>query len=1179
MTEGITPKALLGGLLAIAVAAGTAAGAGFVTFESGQVRPLALSPDGTHLFAVDTPDNRLEILAVDPGTGALSHAASVPVGLEPVAVAARTNTEVWVVNHLSDSVSIVQLDPSGTTPPRVTATLLVGDEPRDVVFAGPLDGNGFFTRAFVTTAHRGQNSPVPLADLTTSGIGRADVWVFDATNLGTVLGGTPLTVVTLFGDTPRALAASSDGRTVYAAVFESGNQTTALSEGVVCNGGSGAGPCTVAGVTYPGGQPAPNVSADGVTGPETGLIVKFNASDSHWEDVLGRNWDNAVRFYLPDDDVFQIDATQTPPVAKASSPHPGQPFAHVGTVLFNMAVNPASGRVYVTNGDSHNEVRFEGERSPCGTPSSVVGHLSEARITVLDPVSGGVTPRHLNAIDYCTVPSPAGTAANSLATPLGMAVTSDGSRLYVAAFGSSSPADPGASGIVGVFDTAQLEAGTFTPSAASHITLSGGGATGVALNEALHRLYVLTRFDDAVSVVDTTTSPGTEVQHLALFNPEPASVVAGRPFLYDAVLTSSNGEAACASCHVFGDFDSLAWHLGDPSGVVAPNPNPFTVPDPSGSPTFHPLKGPMTTQTLRGMAHDGPMHWRGDRTVGNDPPPNNDPLTNEAGDFEKFNVAFVGLLGMPGHCSVTQGLGCRQDAACPAGETCVGLSDAQMQAFTDFILQVAMPPNPIRALDDSLTSDQQAGESFFFNITSDVVETCNGCHVLDPINSHFGTDGHSSFENETQDFKIPQLRNAYEKVGMFGMPAVPFFNAGNNGTPGPFTSQPDQVRGFGFLHDGSVDTLFRFHNATVFNGGFNPNGGNTTRRQVEQFVLAFDSDLMPIVGQEVTLTSTNAAVAGPRITLLIQQAAAGACDLTVKGVIRNANTGVLEQRGAVRLSSGLFETDRVTDPLLTDTQVRAFAATAGQELTYTCVPPGEGVRVGIDRDADGCPDRTELDDGTDPANPLSVPPSCTGGASTTTTTTTTSTTTTTLALTLVETQALSIRDPGDPTKRRLSFTSSTKTAPAGNHVVPPTPGSAGDPTQHGAVVAVYDAAGLTSDDAVAALPASGWTRLGGTSGFKGWRYRSSSSTGPISSVVVQADKITVKGGKSAFAYTLDEPMQGSVAVNLFLGPFEWCAAAPAKVSGNPPSPAKHDRPGLFVAQPKTPAPAGCPSPP
>ena len=85
----------------------------FITFESGQVRPVALSPDGNQLFAVNTPDNTLEIFDIDGG-GSLSHAGSVQVGMEPVAVAARSNTEVWVVNFLSDSVSVV--DRTGTAP-------------------------------------------------------------------------------------------------------------------------------------------------------------------------------------------------------------------------------------------------------------------------------------------------------------------------------------------------------------------------------------------------------------------------------------------------------------------------------------------------------------------------------------------------------------------------------------------------------------------------------------------------------------------------------------------------------------------------------------------------------------------------------------------------------------------------------------------------------------------------------------------------------------------------------------------------------------------------------------------------------------------------------------------------------------------------------------------------------
>ena len=157
--------------LSVAVAllclSSAAASASFNHFESGHVRPLALSPDGTRLFAVNTPDNRLEIF--DVNVSGLTRVASVMVGLEPVAVAARSNTEVWVVNHLSDSVSIVSIDGSDPTLSHVVRTLLVGDEPRDIVFAGA-GGN----RAFITTARRGQNLPASVpANLTTPGHRRA----------------------------------------------------------------------------------------------------------------------------------------------------------------------------------------------------------------------------------------------------------------------------------------------------------------------------------------------------------------------------------------------------------------------------------------------------------------------------------------------------------------------------------------------------------------------------------------------------------------------------------------------------------------------------------------------------------------------------------------------------------------------------------------------------------------------------------------------------------------------------------------------------------------------------------------------------------------------------------------------------------------------------------------------
>jgi YVTN family beta-propeller protein len=913
-------------LIVLVVLAGGAR-ASFTTFETGQVRPLAMSPDGTRLFAANTPDNRLEIFAI--GGGTLTHVASVPVGLEPIAVAARNDAEVWVVNHLSDSVSVVDV---AAAPPRVTRTLLVGDEPRDIVFAGP--GKN---RAFITTARRGQNNPFD-PQLTTAGVGRADVWVFDATNLGTTLGGNPVTILTLFGDTPRALAASPDGGTVYAAVFHSGNQTTAVSEGAVCDDGNKndnlvAGACTVKGVTMPGGLPNPERNFAGNPRPEVGLVVRFDGAN--WVDELGRSWNNAVKFNLPDKDVFLIDANATPPAPVAG---PAGFYAHVGTILFNMVVHPSNGKVYVSNSEAINEVRFEGSGVFAAQfgGDTVQGHLHEMRITVLD--GANVLPRHLNKhIDYSQRPAPAGVKDDSLAIPLDMAVTSDGATLYVAAFGS---------GKIGVFDTSQLENDSFVPSSASHIPVAGGGPSGLVLDEANDRLYALTRFDNGIAVINTNLN--VEVNHLLLHNPEPPHVVLGRPILYDAHFTSSNGEASCASCHVFGDFDSLAWDLGDPDGVTINNPIPVKLETFAGSAfvDFHPMKGPMTTQSLRGMANHGSMHWRGDRTGGNDP---GGSAFDEDAAFEKFNVAFPGLLGRAAM-----------------------LSAAEMQAFTDFILDVTYPPNPIRNLDNSLTAQQQAGLGFMTGsrradgipLVDNQGFNCVGCHTLNVGQGFFGTDGQASFENEPQIIKIPHLRNMYQKVGMFGMPEIDFINSGDNGHKG------DQIRGFGFLHDGSIDTLFRFLNATVFNSAFLDSVGfqnDTQRRNVEQFVLAMDSNLKPIVGQQITLTNTNSATVDPRINLLIARAAAGDCDLVVKG------TAAGLQRGWHRTPAGTFRSDRAAEPLLSDAALRAVAATAGQQLTYTAVPPGSGVRIGVDRDEDGYFDRDELDAGSDPADPASNP--------------------------------------------------------------------------------------------------------------------------------------------------------------------------------------------------------------
>jgi DNA-binding beta-propeller fold protein YncE len=1076
----------------VLVGAGRAAGQNFLNFESGHVRPLALSPDGDHLLAVNTPDNRLAIFDVTPG--GLTLAAEVPVGLEPVAVTARTNqagrTEAWVVNHLSDSVSIVELDPSNIARSRVTRTLLVGDEPRDVVFAGA-SGN----RAFVTCAHRGQNRPGD-PQLTTSGVGRADVWTFDANALGAALGGTPLSIVQLFADTPRALAVSADGATVYAAAFHSGNRTTTLLELSVRANDFGL----VRPPPPPGATP---------NEPDVGVIVRFNPANNRWEDgETNQDWSPMVKWSIPDRDVFLINANASPPALVSTNANLNS-VVGVGTVIFNMAVRPTNGKIYVANTDARNIVRFEPE---------VRGHIAESRITVISGTSPAA--RHLNPhIDYGTVPGPQSEIDQSLAFPMDMTFSADGNTLFVVGFGSAR---------LGVFDADDLEAGIITKS----LLQVGKGPSGVVLDAGSNRLYVMNRIDGTISVVSNASSPSRSVTGTVGlgFDPSPAVVRAGRNFLYDA-RKSGHGDNACASCHIFGDFDSLAWDLGDPFGSVVTNFNVFRAGG-AGTKIFHPMKGPMTTQSLRGMADAGPMHWRGDRTGAtfqNDPAFQNEDLA-----FKAFNPAFVGLLGADSQ-----------------------LSAADMQAFTDFILTVRYPPNPIRALTNVPTSAQSTGETIFNTMNLDAGSTCQNCHRL-PL----GADGQSSVEGETQEFKIAHLRNLYQKVGMFGLPPSVLLPNGINGG--------NVVRGTGFLHDGAVSTVFLFLNAPVF--AFQ---NNTQRQQVEQFVLAFDTGLRPIVGQQVSATpatfnDTN--VVG-RIDLLIARDDAGDCDLTVKGIIAN------EARGAVYAGSNLFRTDRASEALLDKTALRTLAGTQGQELTYTCVPPGSGQRIGIDRDGDGVSDRTELDAGTNPADPGSFPGATTTTSTTTTTTTSTSTTMPPAVIVPISTRALNLKDdvtpPLNAATRKVSFKSSTKSdAPANRIVVPPL-GSGGDPTLHGATLTVYnsDPATAAADVTTVVLPAAGWSVYGSS----GYRFRNTAVPGvPVSKATVRADSVVLKGGREAWTYTLDEPVQGRVAVRLRLGTgATWCAEAPAKASSS----GNNDRPGRFVGQSNSPAPATCPAVP
>ncbi len=817
----------------------------YTHFETEPVRPVALSADGRILYVLNTADDYLEVYEVTE-TG-LVRVGETPVGLRPAAVAVVGGT-AWVTNLLSDSVSVVDVsDPAG---PTVIHTLRVGDEPRDIVVGGP---NGDLV--FVATARR--------TDLTTPGAGRGAVWVFQASDPSA-----DPAVVTLLGMKPRALAVSADGSRVFAAVFKSGNGTTVVGEPEVTAGG---GP--------PPPQPSPKVDEPA---PRTGLIVSQDGD--RWFDEGGGEWTNDVPFTISDTDVFILDATRSPPAISGAIPH-------AGTILFNMAVHPGTGALWVSNTDARNAVRFE---------PNVKGNVTPSRITVVDMAPRAMRFVPLNPHIDRAVPGTAAERALSLAQPLQIAFSDDGQRAYVAAFLSGKAAELDAAGtVLRRFDV-------------------GMGPAGLAVDETGGRLFVLNSLDSSLSTVNlasgaTTTQP---LHH----DPQPIDVRAGRRFLYDAQLVSGHGDMSCASCHIFADNDGLAWDLGDPTGDILPMTFDLTHPNIVLKPStfeFHPMKGPMVTQSFRGMAEAGPMHWRGDRFSTTDP-------DDELDNFRKFNPAFVSLNGR---------------------ET--ELADQDMDAFGRFLLSIHYAPNPIQNLDRSFTAQQKAGFDTFTGEkkVDSGVTNCAGCHAL-PL----GTNGRVNFEGNraSQDFKAPHLRALYEKVGRFH-------------------ERGAQLSGFGFTHDGSVDTLATFLQEDMFDFGAPTEiDNNRIRTELQSYLLAFDTGMAPLVGHGPTVSGPITADHEADLALLMSRSQLGDCDLVAHARLANVGRGWT-------FNAGQFRPDRERDNGVGLQDLLDIAQRPESPVSFVCVPPGSGIRSGIDRDLDGYLNGDEIDEGSDPGNASSVP--------------------------------------------------------------------------------------------------------------------------------------------------------------------------------------------------------------
>jgi YVTN family beta-propeller protein len=885
----------------------------FVNFETSPVHPVALSPDGSRLAVCNLPDARLELFDVTSGIPISS--GSVMVGLDPVTVRFRGNNEVWVVNQISDSVSVIDLSAL-----RIVATLNTLDAPADVVFAGTPE------RAFVSCA--GANA----------------VQVFDPANRN--LAGS----IAIDGQRPKAMAVSADRATVYVAIFESGNGSTILS--------GAFGPLTAfpqppvvdfLDGPHSGQNPPPNSGTSFVPAinpslptnsapPRVGLIVKRNDA-GRWLDDNHGDWTEYIRgtnsifsgrprgWDLADHDVAVLDAA-TWSVGYVSG---------LMNICMDLAVNPASGELAVVGTEAMNQLRYE---------PVLKGIFTRVNLALVRPQNGRATVKDLNPhLDYTTDAVSASERDKSLGDPRGVVWTSDGTRGYVTGMGS---------GNLLIIDAAGNRAGR---QAALQL---GDGPSGLALDEPRKRLYVLNRFAATLSVVDTEAE--VAVTNVPLYDPTPGVVKTGRKHLYDTHKTSGLGQAACASCHVDGRFDRLAWDLGDPTGsmkfLTATNNNFGRFP-PAVTNHFHPMKGPMVTQTLQDIIGHEPFHWRGDRD-----------------GLEQFNATFTNL-----------------QAAASA------LTTNEMQELEDFLATISFPPNPYRQFNNSLSTNlllaghialgrgaRGAGEALprgnaklgldRFRLTGS--SGCTHCHTLPsgvgpdltwtgvqwrqfPV----GASGqhHAAFiaieRSSALPFKISQLRNLYDKVGM------DLFRSSSQA-------------GFGFFHDGSVDSLTRF-----VQDGFDFRDDQETANLMA-FLLSFTgSDLPPgsaadpdrppglpskdvpaAVGKQITVSSpTPVQLVTDMINLAVSPT--GRVDLVVYGVQNGTNRGWVLDRTTRR-----FQSDRNGETISPDGL--RLLADPGSSFTYTVVPRGSGPRIGADRDEDGYLNRTEAEFGSDPADPLSL---------------------------------------------------------------------------------------------------------------------------------------------------------------------------------------------------------------
>ena len=261
---------------------------GHRSFLSPHASPIARH--GGFVFAVNTPADTLDV--IDASTQSIAH--RIRVGVEPVSVAIRPDgKEVWVANHISDSVSVIDHNPESKTYLQVIATIQeFGRRKRSTRFDEPV-GIAFANNQKAYVALSSENE-----------IAVVDVASHDVVNR-----------LKIQSQDPRAIKVR--GNRLYVIPFESNNKTQ-------LSGGN-----------------KNDIDGDLVTFDAWNHSIEHNNVLS-----LGHVVDIIKHPSVPDRDLFVFD-TETDELIETVNT--------LGTLLYGLTID-SQGRVYVAQTDARNDI-------------------------------------------------------------------------------------------------------------------------------------------------------------------------------------------------------------------------------------------------------------------------------------------------------------------------------------------------------------------------------------------------------------------------------------------------------------------------------------------------------------------------------------------------------------------------------------------------------------------------------------------------------------------------------------------------------------------------------------------------------------------------------------------------------------------------------------------------------